>query len=480
VSEERLTYRSAGVDIDTNNLAALSIRRHLERTYTPAVLTRSGLFGGGVSLKEFSGYRRPLLAAGLGCRRPGGGSDVQAVIRMCEARLHPRARRIAFLDYIAAERLAVGEIERMVAGFADHFAAEPKTPLVGGETAEMPGTFAPGAWELVGSLYGVIDGAECDTGTASCCDLSAIRDHGHPALVLSMDGVGTKAALAVMAGEGGGLAADIIHHSLNDILCQGARGLALTYYVGCHSRRGPLLAGFNRAAARLHRQLGLTGLDLVVAEHPALYRENGFDICASIAGLADAGSLLQGELVAAGDVLIGLPSSGLHTNGYSLARRALLDKGKLRLDQYVPELGATLARALLEPHRNYASAVLPVLGRPGGGGVRGIAHITGGGLKDNLARILPPGTRAEIDTSAWEVPPVFSLIRSCGNIPLEDPAGKGMVETFNMGIGLVLVVREQGAGDVLAGLEAAGQEPLLIGGIRAAGADGPTEKVRLL
>jgi phosphoribosylformylglycinamidine cyclo-ligase len=481
LSDERLTYRAAGVDIDTNNLAVAAIRSHLKRTHTPAVLTRSGLFGGGVSLREFRGFRRPLLVAGLGCRQPGApdaGSGAQAVIRMCEARLHPRARKIAFLDYIAAEHLTVDEIERLVAGFANHFSAEPRTPLVGGETAEMPGTFKSGACELVGSLYGVIDGADIEVAGTSHCDLAAIKHTSNPALVLSMDGVGTKVAIGVMTGESGGLASDIIHHSLNDILCQGARGLALTYYVGCHSRNETLIAGFTRAAERRQVELGLTGLDLVVAANPELYREGAFDICASIAGLADAGSLLQGEGVEAGDVLIALPSSGLHTNGYSLARRALLEKAKLRLDQYRPELGTTLAGALLEPHKCYAEAVLPILGRPGAGGVRGIAHITGGGLKDNLARILPPETAAEIDMSAWEVPPLFSLIRACGNIPLEDPAAKGMVETFNMGIGMVLVVRERKVSQVLTWLEEAGENPLLIGRIRSAGDAGG--KVRLI
>ena len=489
VGDENLTYRSAGVDIDTNNQASLAIRRHLQRTHTPAVLTRSGLFGGGVSLEAFRAYRRPLLVAGLGCRAPdapgaaGAGNGVQEVVRMCREKLHPRTKTVAFLDYIAAESLTVGQIESLVAGFADHFAVEPKTPLVGGETAEMPGTFKHGACELVGSLYAVIDGAACADFSRGACDLAAIRESRRPALVLSMDGVGTKTSLGVMAGESAGLAADIIHHSLNDILCQGARGLGLTYYIGCHSRREKFIEDFTRGTARIHEEQGLTGLDFVVAEHPELYREGAFDICASIAGLAglaDAGSLLQGENVEAGDILIGLPSSGLHTNGYSLARRALLERGGLKLDRYIPELGVTLGRALLEPHKNYAPAVLPLLQASGAGGVRGIAHITGGGLKDNLVRILPPGIVAEIDMSSWQVPPLFSLIQKCGRIPLEDPVNKGMVETFNMGIGLILVVREDVAGDICVRLEQAGERPLRIGRLLAAGPDAGAERVRLL
>jgi phosphoribosylformylglycinamidine cyclo-ligase len=489
VSDENLTYRSAGVDIDTNNQASLAIRRHLQRTHTSAVLTRSGLFGGGVSLEAFRACRRPLLVAGLGCRAPGAagaagaGKGVQDVVRMCREKLHPQAKTVAFLDYIAAESLTVGQIEGLVAGFADQFAEEPKTPLVGGETAEMPGTFVSGACELVGSLYAVVDGAECGRAGRSACDLAAIKDSGRPALVLSMDGVGTKTSLGVMAGESAGLAADIIHHSLNDILCQGARGLGLTYYIGCHSRREKFIEDFSRGAAEIHGEQGLTGLDFVVAEHPELYQEGAFDICASIAGLAllaDAGSLLQGENVEAGDILIGLPSSGLHTNGYSLARRALLERGGLRLDQHIPELGVTLGQALLEPHKNYAPAVLPLLQASGPGGVRGIAHITGGGLKDNLARVLPPGTLAEIDMSSWQVPPLFSLIQACGRIPLEDAVNKGMVETFNMGIGLILVVRGDVAGDICTGLKQAGERPLPIGRILAAGPDTSAERVRLL
>jgi phosphoribosylformylglycinamidine cyclo-ligase len=165
-------------------------------------------------------------------------------------------------------------------------------------------------------------------------------------------------------------------------------------------------------------------------------------------------------------VLVGLASDGLHTNGYSLARRALLERAGLKLEGRVVELGVTLAEALLRPHRNYAPAVLPLLAGESPA-VHAVAHVTGGGLADNLARVLPEGLQAVVRLASWEVPPLFRLIQRCGQVPEQDPAGKGMYETFNMGIGLVLAVEAGKADQVVRGLAAGGERAVLLGEVGA-------------
>jgi len=281
-----------------------------------------------------------------------------------------------------------------------------------------------------------------------------------------MDGVGTKTKLGVLARSTGGLALDIIHHSLNDILCLGAAGKAFLFYVGCHRKDEELLALFRDAAAQACARLGLSALEIRVAEKPATYLPGEIDICAAVAGVVGEERLLQGEQVRAGDALVGLASDGLHTNGYSLARRALLERAGLKLDGRVAELGATLAQALLRPHRNYAPAVLPLLGDPPSA-IHAGAHITGGGLADNLGRVLPPGLRGVVRLGSWQVPPLFRLIQRCGEVPEQDPSGKGMYETFNMGIGLVLVVEAGRAEEVLRRLRAAGERTVPLGEVAA-------------
>jgi phosphoribosylformylglycinamidine cyclo-ligase len=213
-------------------------------------------------------------------------------------------------------------------------------------------------------------------------------------------------------------------------------------------------------------RLGLSVLELAVAEKPATYLPGEIDICAAIAGEVDEERLLQGDLIRAGDALIGLASDGLHTNGYSLARRALLERAGLKLDGRVAELGATLAEALLAPHRNYVPAVLPLLGgRPSP--VHAVAHITGGGMADNLGRVVPAGLRAVVRLASWDVPPLFRLIQRCGEVPERDPSGKGMYETFNMGIGLVLVVEGGREREVRRRLAEAGERAVPLGEVEA-------------
>jgi phosphoribosylformylglycinamidine cyclo-ligase len=475
-----LTYRASGVDIEAAGRAKRRIQDLVRRTHTDAVLTRPGLFGGAVRLERGSGAVR--LAGSLGLTPEGGAAGPAAVVEQCLAKLPAGSRPVAFLDYLAAAGLQAGWVEKQVEGFASRLSAPARIPLIGGETAEMPGVLRPGATEAVGALFGVMLGqtpGAAGSGTAAAAggqaaaaggpaagSAPATPAAGRPCLVFSMDGVGTKTKIGVMARSTGGLALDIIHHSLDDILCQGAAGSALLFYVGCHRRDEALLEQFRAAAEGACARLGLSSLELAVAEKPGAYLPGEVDICAAVAGVGEEEGLLQGESVRAGDALVGLASDGLHTNGYSLARRALLEEAGLKLDARVEELGTTLAEALLAPHRNYAAAVLPLL-RQRPSAVRAVAHVTGGGLADNLGRVIPEGLQALVRRSRWEVPPLFRLIQRCGGIPEQDPVGRGMYETFNMGIGLVLVVEAGREGEARRRLEAEGEKTVLLGEVRA-------------
>jgi phosphoribosylformylglycinamidine cyclo-ligase len=477
MSDESLTYRASGVDVEANLEANRRIQAYVRRTYTDRVLTRGGLFGGALRL---SGLPKPLgRLTGRVITAPGNRPEQVGVqiARSCRSPLSVKTQPLAFLDYLAAAQLDARRAAGLVGLFSDVFAADPKIPIIGGETAEMPDVFQEGAWEVVGALFAAGAGQEA---SAEQIDLSTLGGYERPALVFSMDGVGTKTKIGVQTRMSSGLAEDIIHHSLDDILCQGARGIGFMLYLGCHGRdeqlAGPLLA----AAEACCRSNAVALLDSEVSEKPDLYRPGEIDLCGAIVGVVEADRLIQGERIRPGDVLLGMGSSGLHTNGYSLARKALLERGGLALDQRIPELGGTLGRALLEPHRNYAPLILPLLeDEELRAAIGGIAHITGGGLQDNLERILPPGVRAEIRLDSWQPPPIFDLIRRSGNIPLQDSVGKGMYESFNMGIGLVLAVSPEQADRVLGRIREGGQEAETIGEVlHSDGAEGRSGETR--
>jgi phosphoribosylformylglycinamidine cyclo-ligase len=468
-----LTYRASGVDIEAAAKAKERIRQLVFRTHGGAVVSRPGHFGGAVRLERQDASLVGALGSTPDHPPDEEGGDPASVVESCLAGLPPGSRPVAFLDYVASAGLKPGAVERLVEGFADRLAAAPRIPLIGGETAEMPGVLRPGASEVVGAVFGVRpspgvgpgEGGPSEGGAGVGGALGEAEAGSRPCLVFSMDGVGTKTKLGVLARSTGGLALDIIHHSLNDILCLGASGKALLFYAGCHRKDETVLEPFRRMAAEACARLGLSALEVRVAEKPATYLPGEIDICAAVAGAVDEARLLQGDAVRAGDALLGLASDGLHTNGYSLARRALLELAGLKLDARVAELGCTLAEALLVPHRNYAPAVLPLLAeRPSP--VHAVAHITGGGLADNLARVLPAGLRGVVRLGGWEVPPLFRLIQRCGQVPERDPDGKGMYETFNMGIGLVLAVEEGRSEEVLRRLKASGERAMVLGEVR--------------
>jgi phosphoribosylformylglycinamidine cyclo-ligase len=258
-----------------------------------------------------------------------------------------------------------------------------------------------------------------------------------PVLVSSADGVGTKLKVAFMTNRHTTVGADLVNHCVNDILVQGAVPLFFMDYLATGRLSPAVAAAIVGGMAAACRDNGCALLGGETAEMPGFYADGEYDIAGFIVGVVERECLIDGRSIAIGDVLIGVPSSGLHTNGYSLVRQIVFARLGLRVDSHVPELGRTVGDALLEPHRSYLQVVRPLIET---GRIKGMAHITGGGITDNLPRILPPGTAAAIDTSAWTVPPLFQWLRHAGHVPDDD-----MFRTFNMGIGLIIVTARDDA-----------------------------------
>ena len=278
-------------------------------------------------------------------------------------------------------------------------------------------TFTPGVLSEIGSFGGLF---KLEPG-----------QYREPVLVASADGVGTKLKVAFLAKRHDTIGADLVNHCVNDILVQGAEPLFFLDYLAT-GRLSPAIAeAIVGGIAAACRENGCALLGGETAEMPGFYADGEYDVAGFIVGAADRSRVITGRAIAVGDVLVGIPSSGLHTNGYSLARRVVFDHLRLDVGSYVPELSRTVGDALLEPHRSYLPIVRPLLD---GGRVKGMAHITGGGITDNLPRVLPHGTTAVVDTTAWDVPPIFQWLQRSGNIPADD-----MRRTFNMGIGLIIV-----------------------------------------
>jgi len=280
-----------------------------------------------------------------------------------------------------------------------------------------------------------------------------------PVLVASADGVGTKLKVAFDAGKHKTVGLDLVNHCVNDILVQGARPIFFLDYLATGRLSPQISAEVVEGIARGCRENGCALLGGETAEMPGFYQDGEYDLAGFIVGLVDRARIIDGHTIVPGDVLIGLPSTGLHTNGYSLARRILFDELELGLDQEVDELGCSVGEELLRPHCSYQAAVRPTIDT---GYVKGIAHITGGGLTDNVPRILPDGCNAVIDARSWPVPPVFEFLRKQGDVPVDD-----MYRTFNMGIGLVIVCSRADLDDVLTKLISSGEVGAgLIGEIR--------------
>jgi phosphoribosylformylglycinamidine cyclo-ligase len=269
-----------------------------------------------------------------------------------------------------------------------------------------------------------------------------------PVLVASADGVGTKLKVAFMAGRHDTVGADLVNHCVNDILVQGAEPIFFLDYLATGKLAPAVAEAVVSGMARACRDNNCALLGGETAEMPGFYKDGEYDLAGFIVGAVERARLINGRTIAVGDVLVGVPSSGLHTNGYSLARRIVFDTLKLDVGSYLPELSLTVGDALLEPHRSYLPFVQPLLEATR---IKGMAHITGGGITDNLPRILPHGTAAVIDGSSWTVPPLFTWLRGAGDVPIDD-----MMRTFNMGIGLIIVVASDQAEPLMSELAARG------------------------
>jgi phosphoribosylformylglycinamidine cyclo-ligase len=265
-----------------------------------------------------------------------------------------------------------------------------------------------------------------------------------PVLVASADGVGTKLKVAFLAGVHDTIGVDLVNHCVNDILVQGARPLFFLDYLATGRLAPDVVEQIVGGIAAACRENGCALLGGETAEMPGFYAAGEYDVAGFIVGLVSRSKIVDGRDVVAGDILVALPSSGLHTNGYSLARHLAFDVLGLTVDSQVPALGETVGAALLRPHRSYLKVVAPLVE---GGRIKGMAHITGGGITENLPRTLPEGRTFSLDRGSWTVPPVFSWLQRAGR--LEDGE---MFRVFNMGVGLVLVVGAADADAVLSSL----------------------------
>jgi len=297
------------------------------------------------------------------------------------------------------------------------------------------GTFTPGVLSEIGSFGGLFSLASLGAPDA--------------VLVASADGVGTKLKVAFDSGVHDTVGEDLVNHCVNDILVQGAEPLFFLDYLATGKLSPDIAVAIVGGMARACRANGCALLGGETAEMPGFYQPGEYDLAGFIIGAVRRDRMIEGKTIAPGDAIVALPSSGLHTNGYSLARRIVFEHLGLTVSSSVPDLGTTAGAALLAPHRSYLPVIRPLLGARL---LKGLAHITGGGVTDNLPRVLPDGTSAEIDRGGWTVPPLFAWLVSAGGVPREDAW-----RTFNMGMGLLAIVAAADVDRLLTSLRDAGE-----------------------
>jgi phosphoribosylformylglycinamidine cyclo-ligase len=303
-------------------------------------------------------------------------------------------------------------------------------------------------------LPGVLAGVG---GFSALFDLES-HAYRHPILVASTDGVGTKLKIAFMSGVHNTIGSDLVAMGVNDILTQGAAPLFFLDYFVCGKLDVKIAEAVVRGVAAGCREAGCALIGGETAEHPGDFPEGEYDLAGFVIGVLEKKKIIDPAAIRAGDVLIGLPSSGLHSNGYSLARKALLEKARFKIHQRVAELGRTLAEELLEPTRIYAKITRELFAKYR---IKGAAHITGGGIPGNLPRVLPKGRAAVVERGSWPVPPIFTLIQESGAIAQDE-----MDRTFNNGLGMILVVGKKQADGVARTLKEIGEKFYIVGEIR--------------
>lgn len=277
-----------------------------------------------------------------------------------------------------------------------------------------------------------------------------------PVLVMSTDGVGTKVLVAREAGRFDSVGEDLVNHSVNDILVHGARPLAFMDYIAGSGLEIDQIASMVEGVARGCRAHGMALAGGETAQMPGLYQPGHYDLAGTIIGIVEEDEAIHGDRITPGDALLGYASTGLHTNGYTLARRIIFDRLGLQGNDLLGRTGQTVADALLAVHRSYFQAVSPILSQ-----VHGLAHITGGGIPGNLVRILPPDCEALIDSAAWTVPPLFEFLRDAGRVSEAE-----MREVFNLGIGLIGVLPPGAIPAAQAAAAAAGVPTWVVGKVR--------------
>jgi phosphoribosylformylglycinamidine cyclo-ligase len=302
-------------------------------------------------------------------------------------------------------------------------------------------TFNQRTLSEIGSFGGMFDGA--------------FPRLSQPVLVASADGVGTKLKIAFLAGVHNTIGRDLVNHCVNDILVQGARPLFFLDYVATGKLLPDVVASIVEGIAQGCRENGCVLLGGETAEMPDFYAAGEYDVAGFIVGVVDKEKIIDGKQIAVGDILLALPSVGLHTNGYSLARKLFFEVAGYEVSTHTNELGTTVGEALLQPHRSYLK---PLDGLLDSGMIKGLAHITGGGLTDNIPRILPEGTAVEIEKGSWPVLPIFKLMQKIGNV-----AENEMYRTFNMGVGMVILVSQSDADAVKSYLQQCDQQVYEIG-----------------
>ncbi len=277
-----------------------------------------------------------------------------------------------------------------------------------------------------------------------------------PVLVMSTDGVGTKVLVALQASRFDTVGEDLVNHSVNDILVHGARPIAFMDYVAGAALSVQQIAAIVEGVARGCRQHQMALAGGETAQMPGLYQTGHFDLAGTIIGVVEEDEALHGDRIQPGDVLLAYQSTGLHTNGYTLARRVVFDVMKLQLGDPLGDTGQTVADALLAVHQSYVAAVMPVISR-----LHGIAHITGGGIPGNLVRVLPTGCEAVVEAGSWKWPPLFRFLQEAGRVSTEE-----MRDVFNLGVGLIAVLPGDQVPDAQASARAAGVPTWVLGEIR--------------
>jgi phosphoribosylformylglycinamidine cyclo-ligase len=257
-----------------------------------------------------------------------------------------------------------------------------------------------------------------------------------PALVASIDGVGTKLKIAFAMAKHDTIGVDLVNHCVNDIAVLGARPLFFLDYLGCERLEPRVFQQLLRGLSRACRSAGCALLGGETAQMPGMYRKGEYDLAGCIVGIVERNKIIDGRKIRPGDAILGLASNGLHTNGYSLAREILFQKMRLKVNSRLPGFSNSIGKELLRVHKNYQ----PLLAKIPSGVIKGLAHITGGGLIDNLPRILPSNCDAVIETKSWKVPSIFQILQQNGNIDLRE-----MYQVFNMGIGMTVVVADRNA-----------------------------------